>query len=104
MPPGVSPGSPDALARSLTVEEKKLVELVRALSVDPDVLILDEITAAYFPTTTAPCSMILCCFSRDQGKLILFVSHNLPEILSSAIESVLKDGEKGDHHRGRRRD
>lgn len=91
---GITPVPLDALARSLTVEEKKLVELVRALSVDPDVLILDEITAAFSHNNRALLYDLLVKLS-DQGKLILFVSHNLPEILELCDRiTVLKDGEK----------
>ena len=84
----------DVFAKSLTVEEKKLVELVRALSSNPDVLILDEITAAFSHNNRTVLYELLAKL-KAQGKLILFVSHNLSEILSLCDRiTVLKDGEK----------
>lgn len=91
---GIAPVPLDALAGTLTVEEKKLVELVRALSTDPDVLILDEITAAFSHNNRVALYELLAEL-KSQGKLILFVSHNLSEVLALADRiTVLKDGEK----------
>lgn len=91
---GIAPVPLDALAGTLTVEEKKLVELVRALSTDPDVLILDEITAAFSHNNRVALYELLAEL-KSQGKLILFVSHNLSEVLALSDRiTVLKDGEK----------
>jgi ribose transport system ATP-binding protein len=93
---GISQVPLDVFASSLTVEEKKLVELVRALSTDPDVLILDEITAAFSHNNRTALYKLLAKL-KAQGKLILFVSHNLPEALQLCDRlTVLKDGEKVD--------
>lgn len=70
------------------------IELVRALSTDPDVLILDEITAAFSHNNRVALYELLAEL-KSQGKLILFVSHNLSEVLALADRiTVLKDGEK----------
>ena len=91
---GIEPVPLDALAKTLTVEEKKLVELVRALHVDPDILILDEITAAFSHNNRTVLYQLLAKL-KAQGKLILFISHNLGEVLSLCDRiTVLKDGEK----------
>jgi ribose transport system ATP-binding protein len=82
-----------AMAGRLTVEEKKLVELVRALSTDPDVLILDEITAALSQDNRERLYRLMGEL-RAQGKAILFISHDLKEVIELSDNiTVMKDGQ-----------
>ncbi|MBF0277062.1 MAG: ATP-binding cassette domain-containing protein [SAR324 cluster bacterium] len=82
-----------SLVSELSVSEKQIVEIARALSFDSQILILDE------PTSTLGASESQRLFDildhlRRQGTSIIFISHRLPEVLSIADRiTVLKDGE-----------
>jgi ABC-type sugar transport system ATPase subunit len=84
--------SPRATAGSLGVARQQVVEIVKALSLDTRVLIMDEPTAALADHEVE----LLYALTRrlqDRGIAILYVSHRLKEVfdLSSRI-TVLKDG------------
>lgn len=86
--------NPRALAGSLTVEQKKIVELARALSIDPDLIILDEITAALSYNIRKILFDIIDKLKAD-NKSILIVTHDIEELLHVSDEiTILRDGEK----------
>lgn len=89
---GISNVRVDNLTDTLSIEERKLVELVRALSVDPDILILDEITQALSHDNRELLYKIIDeCIKR--GKTIILVTHNVEEMLKIADNiTVLRDG------------
>src|SRR5437868_3548552 len=69
--------------RELSVAERQIVEIARALSVDAPVLILDEPTSSLTPKEVRA----LCSILRDlraRGTSIVFISHRLPEIFAIA--------------------
>jgi ABC-type sugar transport system ATPase subunit len=77
----------------LSVGEQHLVEVARLLAHDPQVLILDEPTAALGETDSI---RILDMVSRlrDRGKSIIYVSHRMDEIFKICDRiTVLRDGE-----------
>ncbi len=77
----------------LTVGERHLVEVARLLSRDPDVLILDEPTAALGQGESRRILNMVKRLSKDQGKAIVYVSHRLDEIFEIAdFVTVLRDG------------
>jgi ribose transport system ATP-binding protein len=83
---------PDAPAGALTLADRQLFEVAKALVTDPSVLLLDEPTTALGPhevealhTTLAAC--------RQRGVGVVYVSHRLPEVLEIADRiTVLRDG------------
>ena len=80
------------LVSSLSVEEKKVVELVRALSIDPELLILDEITQALSFNNR---QMLLKIIQqvRNAGKAILIVTHDIEEMIAITDKiTVMRDG------------
>lgn len=80
------------LASTLSVEQKKLVELVRALSVEPDLLILDEITAAISHNNREILYEIIKQF-KAQGKSVLIITHDIDEIIRITDNiTVMRDG------------
>lgn len=86
--------NPKRLAGSLTVEQKKIVELTRALSIDPDLIILDEITAALSYNTRKVLFDIMDKLTAD-NKSILIVTHDIEELLHLSDEiTILRDGKK----------
>lgn len=84
--------SPDQLIASLSLHDRQLIEICKALSHDPRVLILDEGTSAL------PHKEVLALFSlirvlKSQGLAVIFISHRMPEIREVADHvTVLRDG------------
>ena len=90
-------GVPDldlrATARNLPLAVQRVVDLARALAIEPDVLLLDEMTAA-LPANLA--ERVLDVVRRRSGtsQSVIFISHRLLEISSLCDRAtVLRDGE-----------
>jgi ribose transport system ATP-binding protein len=83
---------PDAPAGFLTMAERQLFEVAKALVTKPRVLLLDEPTTALGPDEVAALHRtVLAC--RDRGIGVVYVSHRLPEVLEVADRvTVLRDG------------
>lgn len=83
---------PHAVVRDLKVAEMQLVELVRAVSYDADLIIMDEPTSALSNIEIE----ILFNVMRDltsKGKTIIFISHKLEELFAVCDNiTVLCDG------------
>jgi ribose transport system ATP-binding protein len=80
-------------ARELTSAERQIVEIARALTVEPAVLILDEPTSALDPSEVERLGEILRSLQKG-GTGIVFISHRLPEVLKFANRiTVMKDGQ-----------
>ncbi|VTU38204.1 sugar ABC transporter ATP-binding protein [Variovorax sp. PBL-E5] len=83
---------PDTLLSQLTLGQKQLIEILRALNQPRRLLILDEPTSG-LSTAEADRLMRLLRKLADGGETILFISHRIPEILGACDEvSVLRDG------------
>jgi rhamnose transport system ATP-binding protein len=84
--------NPRALVKSLSIAEKQLVEIIKALSTDARILIMDEPTASltkeeidYLFTITKKL--------RGEGTGIIFISHRLEEVFEIADRvTVIRDG------------
>src|SRR5690606_29853985 len=84
--------SPRTIVSSLSLEEQKLVELARALSLNPRVLVVDE-TSAALSLKAVQHLFALLKKAQGEGKAILFISHHLEEIFQYCDSvTVLKDG------------
>jgi ribose transport system ATP-binding protein len=69
-----------------------MIDLARALSHDPELLILDEITAA-LPIDLADKVIEIMNAQKKKGKSVVFISHRLAEIESICDwATVLRDG------------
>jgi len=90
---GVSNISVDSKVSNISVADKQVVEIVKALSVKPRILIMDEPTAALSLRETKTLFSILKTLKK-QGVTIIFISHRLEEIFEIADKvSVLRNGE-----------
>ncbi|MEI7698475.1 MAG: sugar ABC transporter ATP-binding protein [Planctomycetia bacterium] len=85
--------APDTLVRDLTVGQQQMVEIAKALSINAQVLIMDE------PTSSLSAGESVRLFEvirdlRNQGVSIVYISHRLAEVqdLSDRV-TVLRDGE-----------
>jgi len=86
--------SPSRLIRQLSVAEKQLAEIAKALSFQARVLILDEPTATLAEEEVARLFKIIRLLKK-QGLGIIYISHRLKEIFQIGDRvSVLRDGEK----------
>lgn len=83
---------PDAMVSSLTIGDRQLVEIARALSREFDVLVMDEPTATLNGAEIERLHQIVNRIAA-QGKAIIYVSHHLDEIFSICSDvAVLRDG------------
>ena len=83
---------PDAPAGMLTLADRQLFEVAKALVTDPKVLLLDEPTTALGPHEVEALHRTLAA-CRDRGVGVVYVSHRLPEVLEIADRiTVLRDG------------
>ena len=70
----------------------RMLDLARALARDPQLLLLDEITAA-LPSDLAERVFLVIRRWREQGRSVLFISHRLAEVRAICDRAtVLRDG------------
>jgi ribose transport system ATP-binding protein len=83
---------PSAYVRDLPIAARQFVEIARELSRDPDVLILDEPTAALTLDETDRLLDLLHDVASS-GTAVVFISHRIPEIFSLCSRAVvMRDG------------
>nr|WP_295467021.1 sugar ABC transporter ATP-binding protein [Mesorhizobium sp.] len=84
--------APDTYVGTLSVADRQLVELARALSTDARILILDEPTAVLSLSEQEKLFVVIRTL-REKGLLVLYISHRLEEIFAIADRvSVMRDG------------
>ena len=82
----------NAVVRSLSLAQRQLLEVVKALLARPKVLLLDEPTNALGPAEVEQLHELVLERGRA-GVGIVYVSHRLPEVLGIADRvTVLRDG------------
>ncbi|MCZ7574153.1 MAG: sugar ABC transporter ATP-binding protein [Ardenticatenaceae bacterium] len=90
---------PGAIMRDLSVVERQIVEIVKALSTQAKIIVMDEPTAALTPREVELLFNIIRTL-RGQGVAVVYISHRLDEIYEIAQRvAVLRDG----RHVGTRR-
>jgi rhamnose transport system ATP-binding protein len=83
----------DARLRDLGIANKHLVAVARAMSIDAQIVIMDEPTAALSAKEIEEL-FLLIEFLKSEGKAILFISHKFDEIFRIADRyTVFRDGE-----------
>tara|TARA_R110002049_G_scaffold11341_6_gene53636 strand:- start:2008 stop:3531 length:1524 start_codon:yes stop_codon:yes gene_type:complete len=81
-----------ARVRDLSIVQKQVVEIAKALSEDTKILVLDEPTTVFDPTDTKKLFDNLFKL-KDKGISIIYISHHLEEIFKIADSvTVLRDG------------
>jgi ABC-type sugar transport system ATPase subunit len=81
-------------AGQLSVAERQLVEIARALALNAPVVIMDEPTAS-LSQREAEALLAIIRRLREHGKAVLFVSHRLNEVTAIADRiTVLRGGER----------
>jgi ribose transport system ATP-binding protein len=80
------------MSGDLPLPTLRMLDLARALARDPQLLLLDEITAA-LPSDLADKVFAVMREWRDRGRSVLFISHRLAEVTATCDRaSVLRDG------------
>ena len=89
---GVNDIEPEQLADELNFEDRKIVEIARAMYFEPKILIVDETTTALAQKGRT----ILYRLIEEQkkaGRAVLFISHDLEELEQVCnIVTVMRDG------------
>lgn len=71
-------------ASSLTLPDRKRLEVARALATEPKLLLLDEVMAGLRPTETDRMVAILKQLNRDTGLTILLIEHVMRAVMALA--------------------
>ncbi len=82
-----------SMARQVPLASLRIIDLARALAIEPDVLMLDEMTAALPANLT---ERVLDVVARQRGgdRSVIFISHRLIEIAAVCDRAtVLREGE-----------
>lgn len=83
----------DDYVRDLPLPTLRILDLARALALDPDVVLLDEMTAA-LPADLTERVLEVVGRHRQSGRSVIFISHRLIEISQVCDRAtVLRDGE-----------
>ncbi|MDD3520285.1 MAG: sugar ABC transporter ATP-binding protein [Actinomycetota bacterium] len=86
--------NPKAVMEDLSVSEKQVVEIAKALSKEAKILVMDEPTAALSEDDTKSLFRIICTL-KEKGVSIIYISHRLKEIFEITDRvTVLRDGKK----------
>jgi ribose transport system ATP-binding protein len=84
--------APDTLAGTLRVGDQQLIEIAKALSLQANILIMDEPTSALTEAEVARLFRVIERL-RGRGVTILYISHKMDEIFKLADRiTVLRDG------------
>lgn len=82
----------DDMVRGLPLASLRIVDLARALAIAPDVLLLDELTAA-LPTDLVERVLRVVREQADAGRSVIYISHRFTEIAAICDRAtVLRDG------------
>ena len=84
--------SPGTMVRELRVGDQQLVEIAKALSLESEILIMDEPTSALAEAEVARLFRVIARL-REHGVTIVYISHKLDEVFKLADRiTVLRDG------------
>ena len=82
----------EMMTRTLNFEDRKIVEIARAMACNPDLLIIDETTTALAHKGRELLYKLIKKMN-DENKAVLFISHDLDELMRICNTiTVLRDG------------
>ena len=83
---------PGTRMKDLSVAEMQMIEIIKAVSFDASIIIMDEPTSAITDTEVEELFRIITKL-KEQGKTIIYISHKMDEIFRIADDIiVLRDG------------
>ena len=80
----------DDLAENLSYGQQKLLEIVRALATDPEILLLDEPIAGVNPTMTNQIMSLVKSLNR-KGMTVVIIEHNMNVMMKFCDRMVVLD-------------
>jgi branched-chain amino acid transport system ATP-binding protein len=78
-------------AATLTLPDRKRLEVARALATEPRLLLLDEVMAGLRPTETDRMVSILREINRESGVTILLIEHVMRAVMALASRVLVLD-------------
>ncbi len=84
--------SPDTLMRDLTVSQMQMVEIAKAVSVNAEIIIMDEPTSAI---TTREVKKLFAIIQKlkNEGRCIIYITHKMDEVFQIADQiTIFRDG------------
>jgi len=84
---------PKTMVADLSIAQRQMVEIVKALSLNADIIVMDEPTSALSERETERLFSLMRSL-KEQGVTIIFISHRIEEVFAIADRvTVLRDGE-----------
>ena len=79
------------IAATLTLPDRKRLEVARALATEPKLLLLDEVMAGLRPTESDRMVAILRTLNRDSGLTIVLIEHVMRAVMALASKVLVLD-------------
>jgi branched-chain amino acid transport system ATP-binding protein len=79
------------VAATLTLPDRKRLEVARALATEPKLLLLDEVMAGLRPTESDRMVAILRTLNRDSGLTIVLIEHVMRAVMALASNVLVLD-------------
>ena len=79
------------IASTLTLPDRKRLEVARALATEPKLLLLDEVMAGLRPTETDRMVATLRAINRESGLTILLIEHVMRAVMALASQVLVLD-------------
>ncbi len=85
--------NPKTLVKNISVGKQQLVEIAKALSLNADILVMDEPTGALTVAETQKLFAVIRDL-KEEGRSIVYISHRLKEVFEICEDvTILRDGQ-----------
>ncbi|MEM1547367.1 MAG: ATP-binding cassette domain-containing protein, partial [Candidatus Methanomethylicia archaeon] len=81
----------DRTVNNLSLAGRRLLEVARALALNPEVILLDEVIAGLNPSETVKVMDLIKSIRKDMGITIFWVEHVMRAIMNTAERIIVLD-------------